>query len=152
MGLSRDLDDQHVALPFGLVALTWLRLYLPLSAANLPQAPGSQRRAEGLSFAGPGYLTVAAGAASLLDLGVGARLGSEAGRAVHAALREAADLITRMPTNYLTYPGGTQVFRVERGRAKAPTGEVVLNVTYLGSFGSMLVFRDLWRAMQRYTV
>ena len=151
-GLADDVDDEHVLLPLGLVALTWLRLYLPLVAADLPQAPGNRRGAEGLGFAGPSFLAVAAGAAALPDLRVGARFGSKAGRAVHAALREAADLVTRMPATYLTYPGGGRILPVQRGRARAPSGEVVLDAAYLGSFGSMLVPRDLWRAMQRYTV
>ena len=59
------MDDKHVALPLGIVALTWLRLYLPMVAANLPQAPGNRRGAEGLGFAGPGFQAVAAGAATL---------------------------------------------------------------------------------------
>ncbi|MGI4803034.1 MAG: methyltransferase domain-containing protein [Janthinobacterium lividum] len=151
-GLGREVNEEHVALPLGVVALTWLRLYLPLCADNLPQAPGNRRGAEGLGFAGAGFLALAAGAATLPDLRVGARFGSEAGRAVHAALREAADLVTRMPATYLTYPGGGRILPVERGRARAPSGETVLDAAYLGSFGSMLVPRDLWRAMQRYAV
>ena len=64
-GLAQEMDDKHVALPLGIVALTWLRLYLPMVAANLPQAPGNRRGAEGLGFAGPGFQAVAAGAATL---------------------------------------------------------------------------------------
>lgn len=151
-GLAQEVDDKHVALPLGMVALTWLRLYLPLAVANLPQAPGNRRGAEGLGFAGPGFQAVAAGAATSPDLRVGARFGSEAGHAVHAALREAADLIAKMPATYLTYPGGGRVLPVERGRARAPAGEIVLDAACLRSFGSMLVPRDLWQAMQRYAV
>ncbi len=147
-GLAQEVDDSHV----GLIALTWLRLYLPLGTANLPQAPGNRRGAEGLGFAGPGFLAVAAGAAALLDLRVGARFGSAAGRAVHLAMREAADLITKMPATYLTYPSGGRILPTERGRPRAPLIEVVLDSAYLRSFGSMLVPRDLWRAMQNYSV
>ena len=151
-GLAREVDDEYVALPLGLVALTWLRLYLPLVAADLPQAPGNRSGAERLGFAGPGFLAIAAGAVVLPDLRVGARFGSEAGRAMHAALREAATVVAEMPATFLTYPGGGRILPVERGRARAPSGEVVLEAGYLGSFGSMLVPRDLWRAMQRFTV
>ena len=38
-GLAQDEDNGFVSLPLGLVALNWLRLYLPLVAARLPQAP-----------------------------------------------------------------------------------------------------------------
>lgn len=40
-GLAKEDGDDHVHLPLGLVALYWLRLYLPLAAADLPQAPGN---------------------------------------------------------------------------------------------------------------
>ena len=38
-GLSRDHDDGFVSVPLGLVALTWIRLFKPLLAADLPQSP-----------------------------------------------------------------------------------------------------------------
>jgi hypothetical protein len=53
-GLAEDDGDDHIRLPLGLVGLYWLRLYLPLSAVNLPQAPGNRHGAEGLGFAGAG--------------------------------------------------------------------------------------------------
>ena len=53
-GLARDTEDGHVAVPMGLVALTWLRLYLPLLAADLPQSVANRRAADRLGFAGPG--------------------------------------------------------------------------------------------------
>ncbi len=151
-GLARDVDDEHVALPLGLIALTWLRLYLPLIAADLPQAPNNRQGAERLGFAKAGFLAVAAGAAVPADLRIGACFGAEAGQAVHSALREAATLVTEMPATYLTYPRGGPILPVERGRARVLSGAVALDAAYLASFGSMLVPRDLWRAMQRYAV
>ncbi len=151
-GLATDIDDEHVALPLGLVALTWLRLYLPLVTADLPQAPGNRRGAEGLGFAKAGFLAVAAGAAVIADLRVGTRFGAEARQSVHSALREAATLVAQMPATYLTYPGGGPILPVERGRARMSPDSYVLDAAYLASFGSMLVPRDLWRAMQRYAV
>lgn len=43
-------EFDRVAVPLGLVALNWLRAYLPLVAAALPQAPNN-RGPDGLSFA-----------------------------------------------------------------------------------------------------
>ncbi len=38
-GLIRDsADDRHVVVPLGLVALVWLRLFLPLLRRDLPQS------------------------------------------------------------------------------------------------------------------
>jgi hypothetical protein len=151
-GLAREAGDDYVALPLGLIALNWLRLYLPLAAADLPQAPASRHGAEGLGFAGPGFQAVAAGAATLPDLRIGTLFGSDAGPAMHLALRESTDLIARMPATYLTFPGGGRILPIERGRAKAPSDGLTLDAGYLGSFGTMLVPRDLWRVMQRFAV
>ena len=46
-GLARHPDDDHVAVPMGLVALTWLRLFKPIIEADLPQSPGNRRGADG---------------------------------------------------------------------------------------------------------
>ena len=95
--LAQEDGDDHIRLPLGLVALTWLRLYLLLAAANLPQAPGNRTGAESLGFAGPGWTALVAGAASPRDLRVGAVFGGTAATAVHAALRKAAEHVCHMP-------------------------------------------------------
>ena len=71
-GMAVDEDEESVALPLGLVALNWLRLYLPLVGAELPQAPGNAGP-DGLGFAGPGFRALLAGLVPRLDLRVGAR-------------------------------------------------------------------------------
>ena len=40
-GLARDHDDEFVAVPLGLVALTWVRLFTPLLRSGLPQSPSN---------------------------------------------------------------------------------------------------------------
>jgi SAM-dependent methyltransferase len=52
-GMAREAEDGHVALPLGLVALTWLRLFLPLVKADLPQSALNTRGVERLGFAKP---------------------------------------------------------------------------------------------------
>ena len=151
-GLAEDDGGEHVVLPLGLVALNWLRLYLPLTAADLPQAPGNGRGAEGLGFAGLGWKALASGAASRPDLRVGAAFAGEDAKAVLAALREAADLIRDMPAKYLTYQDGTAVFRVVRTRAAASGGTLTLDRATLASFGTVQVPRVIWQSMQRFAV
>jgi SAM-dependent methyltransferase len=151
-GLSEEDGDEHVRLPLGLVALNWLRLYLPLAKADLPQAPGNRRGAEGLGFAGPGWQALAAGALSALDLRVGAVLGEAAARPLYEALREAVDHVCRMPANYLTFPGGGRILETTRARSTRPSGGVVVDGTFLSAFGTMRVPRHLWTAMQRFAV
>lgn len=136
--------------PLGLVALNWLRLYLSLVSADLPQSPANRRQAESLGFAKAGFQALLAGAVSPLDLRIGAQFRADAADAIHAALREAADTITRMPATYLTYPNGGPILPVTRGRAVPRPAVLVLDTAYLAAFGEMGVPRDLWRAMQRF--
>lgn len=49
-GMANDHGDDHVAVPLGLIALNWLRLYLPLLAANLPQSAINTEGGERLEF------------------------------------------------------------------------------------------------------
>ncbi len=146
-GLAEDDGDEHVRLPLGLVALLWLRLYLPLTRANLPQMPGNRRGAEGLGFAGPGWQALATGAASERDLRVGASFAGAQAQAAYAALREAARLVCKMPATYLTYPGGGRILEAAQTPTRAPSGTLTLDATTLRSFGTMRVPRHLWAAL-----
>jgi hypothetical protein len=58
--LTEERGDDTIALPLGLVALNWLRLYLPLVEAELPQAPRNAGP-DGLGFAGDGFRALLAG-------------------------------------------------------------------------------------------
>jgi SAM-dependent methyltransferase len=149
-GLAQDTGSDEVTVPLGLVALNWLRLYLPLVSADLPQSPANQRQAEGLGFAKAGFRALLVGVVSPLDLRIGAQFRADAADAIHAALREATDTITRMPATYLTYPNGGPILPVTRGRAVPRPAVLVLDAPYLAAFGEMRVPRDLWRAMQRF--
>jgi hypothetical protein len=138
-----------VTVPLGLVALNWLRLYLPLIAAELPQTPAN-RRAEGLGFAKEGFRALLDARTSPLDLRIGGQFQGQAADALHAALREAAETITRMPATYMTYPNGGPILPISRDRSSRRPEMLVLDAAYLSSVGTMHVPRDLWRALQRF--
>ena len=149
-GLAQALDDDAVALPLGLVALNWLRLYLPLVAARLPQMPRNAGP-DGLGFAGPGFRALLGGLVPRLDLRVGARFGGEQAKAVQAAVQEAADLIARMPATYITYPNESRpVLPTLRRRASLTGAEIVLDAEFLAGFGTLELPRELWRVMGRF--
>jgi SAM-dependent methyltransferase len=148
-GLARERDEGSVVLPLGLIALDWIRLYLPLVAAELPQAP-SNAGPDGLGFAGPGFRALLSGLVSRLDLRVGARFAGEAAQAIRSALQEASDLIARMPATYMTYPNGGPVLPTIRRRAVGLHGEIVLDADFLAGFGTLDVPRELWRAVGRF--
>ena len=59
-----------MVLPLGLIAPNCLRPDLLLAAADLPQAPGDHRGADGLDFAGLGWRALTSGRASWRDSGV----------------------------------------------------------------------------------
>jgi SAM-dependent methyltransferase len=148
-GLAQDDGADTVTVPLGLVVLNWLRLYLPLVAADLPQTPAN-RLANGLGFAKEGFRALLDARTSPLDLRVGARFQGRSAHALHTALREAAETITRMPATYLTYPNGGPILPISRGRSSRSPETLILNAACLSSFGTMHVPRDLWRALQRF--
>lgn len=148
-GLARQADDDCVALPLGLVALFWIRLYLPLVRGALPQTPANFG-ANGLGFIKDGFRALIANA-SAADLRIGMRFSGDLAIALHAALRDATETIDRMPSTYLTYPNGGRVFPSERSRPLRAGTLLDLDEAYLSSFGTMLVPAHLWRAMQRYS-
>jgi SAM-dependent methyltransferase len=149
-GLAQPMGDAEMVLPLGLIALHWLRLYLPLVSADLPQAPGN-KGPDGLGFAGPGFRALLAGAATPADLRIGACLSGAVAQALHLALKEAARTIAVMPATFMTYPNGGPILPVERGRAGAAPGALLIDAAYLQRFGSLRVPLHLWRALQRFT-
>ena len=152
-GMARETDDGHVALPLGLVGLTWLRLYLPLIQADLPQSPANTHGVVRLGFAKAGFQTLLGGLLSPLDLRIGAVFSGATATALQAALQDACDTITRMPATFLTYPGSRRpILPTTRLRSPAPSGGLTIDAARLWSYGEMRVPGELWRAMQRYAV
>ena len=151
-GIACDKGDGHVALPLGLVALTWLRLYLPLVRAGLPQSPANRHGGDKLGFAGPGFRALLAAGLSPLDLRVGARFGADAAPMLQAALSEAAGTISRMPARHMTVPNGGPVLPVTAQTPPRLRGEaMLLESGTLWAWGELLVPRHLWQALGRFS-
>ena len=148
-GLARHPDDEHAAVPMGLVALTWLRLFKPILEANLPQSPKNDRGGRRLGFAKGAFDQL--GAVSHHDLRVGMRFTGDIGKALHQAIKDATATIERMPATYMTYPNGGPILPVRRNRTRRPA-DVLLSDDYLAGFGTMHVPMHLWTALQRYSV
>lgn len=148
-GYARDVSDDNVAVPLGLAALYWIRLFKPLLAADLPQNP-TNRGYERLDFVKEGFRRL--GAVSPLDLKVGSAFSGDLSTALHQSVRDACATITKMPARYMSYPNGGQVLPVQRVGKILKPGTVRLDEVYLFGFGEMLVPRHLWRALQRFDV
>lgn len=152
-GFAREVGD-FVDVPLGMVALFWLRLYLPLLRAGMPQSPTHTTGFQNLAFAKAALEQL--GDLSPLDLRAGGVVGNARRRAMHQALRDACETIHRMPTAHLTYDDSNagdddRIFPVERGTTRTPNA-LRLDRDYLWSFGKLSVPMHLWRAMQRYAV
>lgn len=148
-GMARTRDDQFISVPLGLVALTWIRLFKPLLAANLPQNP-SNVGFERLGFVKEGFKRLQH--LSHLDLRVGLSMTGDHAKALHAAIKDAADTITKMPATYMTYPDGSVILPVERHGRLARPESLTLDEAYLSSFGEVHIPRHLWNAFQRFDV
>lgn len=146
-GLAREHDDNHVAVPMGLVALTWTRLYKPLLSADLPQSP-TNRGHDRLGFAKQAFRQL--GSVSEQDLRIGTRFSGDIGCALHQALKDVAATIANMPATYITYPNGGPILPVLRAGRIGRASEIRLDEAYLAGFGEMLIPVHLWRALQRF--
>ena len=150
-GLARLTDDDMVSVPLGLVALTWLRLYKPLLEADFPQNPKNVRDGIHLRFVREGFRRLVG--VSHLDMRVGIRLGATDSKALHSALRDAAETIRIMPAHYMTFPDRTPIFPVNRpARYPRSLTPGIIDELYLRSFGEMLVPWRIWQALQRFAV
>ena len=81
--MVQDGGDEFVRVPLGLVALNWLRLYLPLVRESLPQTP-TNVGPQGLGFAKEAFQNLLSGA-SAAELRIGARFALDRARTLHAA-------------------------------------------------------------------
>ncbi|MFB9771201.1 methyltransferase domain-containing protein [Sphingomonas yabuuchiae] len=138
-----------VDLPLGLVALFWIRMYLPLVRLGLPQAPNN-RGPDGLGFAKNGFRRLLADGVDASDLRVGAVFDAERGSALVSALSEAASTIASMPANFTRFPNSDRrVFEVVRGGGSR-AGGLELTVAGLRRWGAIVVPGGLWRALSRH--
>ncbi len=148
-GMARPINDDYVSIPLGLVALTWIRLFKPLLASKLPQTR-ENKHLDGLAFVKDGYRKL--NRVSHHDLRIGCTMTGDTARALHAAIKDSANTITRMPATHMTYPDGGSILPfTKRGNRTRPQS-IVLDMNYLGSFGEMHIPSHLWSALQRFDV
>ncbi len=143
-GLARETVDGTIELPLGLVALTWLRAYLPLYRAGLPQQPqqarGFNQQLERLTDLDP------------QDLRPGLVLVGGAAHALLVSLKEAARLIRTMPVTYITYPGaGGPIFGATLAAGRIHPDRLCLDEPALWALGTFQVPANLWPAFCRFS-
>jgi len=144
-----DPDDDVVHVPLDLIALNWVRMYLPLVAAGLPQLPGNDGPAR-LGFAKAGFRDLLAQGVSGQDLRLGATFSGARALAVGQALGEARRTICDMPVRYTRFPNSElQIFAAARAPARRPRTALTLDAETLQAAGSLAVPGHVWRTLQR---
>ena len=146
-------DADAVDIPLGLVALNWVRMYLPLVSARLPQRAGNAGP-DGLGFAKVGFRELLASDVAAQDLRIGAIFTGEAATALARALAEACRTIATMPANYINFPNSeARVFTAVPATPAVRVGsEIRLDGEILRAFGNLTVPGHIWRALQRLGV
>ena len=146
---ERLSDEDRVSVPLGLVALNWLRAYVPLVKAGLPQAPGNSGP-DGLGFAGDGFRALTGLGVAAEDLRVGASFAGERAAALAAALGEARRTIVNMPVRYTTAPNSSDQVFEPTGRVEARgLGAFSLTPEVLQLWGQLPMAGPLWRTLVR---
>lgn len=149
-GLAQHVADAtHVELPFGLIGLYWVRLYQPLTRMHLPQMPLNTHADTKLGFAGSAYRQLPDTIAS--DLAIGSQFRGETAHAIRGAIKDACDLIKKMPATYITYDDGRPVFEIDVRRAlQLHDDTLVIDDALLWSYGSIKIPRHMWQSMVRF--
>jgi SAM-dependent methyltransferase len=149
LAIAQASGDDVIELPLGLVALNWVRMYLPLVSAGLPQAPGNAGP-NGLGFAKEGFRALSRLGISSQDLRIAARFSGERATAVRLALVEARRTIAEMPVNFTRYPNSeARVFEAALLTPSRGRSELMLDAQTLRASGTLFVPGHVWRALQR---
>ena len=153
-GMVVNRTDDTVEIPFGLVGLYWLKLYMPLVLQyKLVQTPRHNLENQtGLGFARPEHFYQLSNRFSPFDLRIGATFNEEDSRIVIGAIRDACANIQRMPANYITYPGkNDQVFYCKKETVCTNNMKAWrIDKQSLSQFGVFKVPVELWQCMGQY--
>lgn len=146
--VERESTVAKIALPLGLVAMYWLKLFKPLvDNYKMPQNSDPQK---GLGFVKDnGWRKI--WALSNNDIFIGA-IHTKNAKALHSTFLHITSTIKNMPAKYITLPGTkTAVFDVDRKSPKAPKDSLMLDYDYLVSFGLFYVPRDIWNTLSDFS-
>ena len=153
-GMVTRRTDDIVEIPFGLVGLYWLKLYMPLVLQyKLVQIPGQNLvNQTGLGFARPQHFYQLSDRLSPFDLRIGATFNEEDARIVIGSIKDACKNIQKMPANHITYPGrNDQVFHCEKESVRASNVKNWrIDKQHLSQFGVFKVPAELWQCMGQY--
>jgi SAM-dependent methyltransferase len=140
-------DENYVSIPFGIVALYWVKMFKGLILDHdFPQQPQGSGR---LSFDIDEFRALSE--ISLYDLRIGACFSGDDATNLTIALREARNNIKRNPAYFTTFPSdNNQVFTCDSKQVRAGSSGIKLDLDFLSKFGTFHIPRYIWESMSRY--
>ena len=153
-GMVTRRTDDIVEIPFGLVGLYWLKLYMPLLLQyKLVQIPGQNLvKQTGLGFAKPQHFFQLNDRISPFDLRIGAIFNEDNARIVIGAIKDVCKNIQDMPAKRITYPGrNNQVFQCHKETVRTNNVKFWrIDKESLSQFGVFKVPVEVWQCMGQY--
>ncbi len=153
-GMVTRRTDDSVEIPFGLVGLYWLKLYMPLLLQyKLVQIPGQNLvNQTGLGFAKPQHFFQLNDRISPFDLRIGAIFNEDNARIVIGAIKDVCKNIQDMPAKRITYPGrNNQVFQCHKETVRTNNVKFWrIDKESLSQFGVFKVPVEVWQCMGQY--
>ena len=155
-GMVTKRTDDTVEIPFGLVGLYWLKLYMPLVLQHeLIQIPGQDLlNRKGLGFAKEHFYQLKR--FSPFDLRIGNIFNAGDARIVIGAIKDACDNIREMPVQHTIYPGKdkleeNQVFTCRKKSIRTENKKYwQIHKQSLSKFGVFRIPAALWQCMGQY--
>lgn len=150
-GMVTKRTEDWVEVPFGLVGLYWLKIYIPLVLKhNIIQAPGADHTAQkGYGWAKDNFYSLQD--MSPYDLRIGAGFDPNTAPRVVGAIRDACRNIKQMPAHFITWPGqDRQVFDCDTATTRYRGGHWQIDKETLQSFGTFRIPATLWQCFSQY--
>jgi SAM-dependent methyltransferase len=147
-GAITDRSDGKIAIPLGLVALYWIRLYKRL--IDKYQLQQSSNPNLGLGFVKEDSWNKLRHLGAD-DLAIGSiYLGNDA-IALHNLLKDTISTMIKGPVRFIYHgESSNTLFEIQRKTVKAET-KTVLNKEYLHSFGDFNIDETMWNCLQEYS-
>ena len=150
-GMVLKRTDDYIEIPFGLVGLYWLKIYMPLVLNhNLIQAPRADHAAQtGYGWAKENFYNLQD--LSPYDLRFGSVFDTRDAPRVIGAIRDACRNIKQMPAHYITWPGqNRQVFDCDITPTRFRGNHWQINRETLLAFGTFRIPVTLWQCFSQY--
>ena len=153
-GMVTRRTDDNVEIPFGLVGLYWLKLYMPLLLQyKLVQIPRQNLvNQTGLGFAKPQHFFQLNDRISPFDLRIGATFNEDTARIVIGTIKDICKNIQDMPADRITYPDRkNQVFQCDKKTVRTNNVKFWrIDKESLSQFGVFKVPVEVWQCMGQY--